>query len=173
MTGLLIAAIFAAGMSTISTSLNSSATIILTDHYKKYIQKEVSSKVSFRVLMGSAIFMGILSIFVALAMMGVQSALEAWWALSSIFSGGILGLFLLGYFAKNVERVEAAIGVVLGVLVITWMSLSVFVFQEGIWVNPFHANLTIVFGTIVIFLTGFLLSLLKGKNKDHQVKEKA
>ena len=38
-TGLLIAAIFAAGMSTVSTSLNSTATILLTDYYKKYIHK--------------------------------------------------------------------------------------------------------------------------------------
>ena len=37
MTGLLIASIFAAGMSTVSTSINSSATVILSDHFSKYI----------------------------------------------------------------------------------------------------------------------------------------
>lgn len=172
MTGLLISAIFAAGMSTISTSLNSSATIILTDHYKKYIQKNVTSKVSFRVLMGSAAVMGCISILVALAMTGVRSALDAWWALSSIFSGGILGLFLLGYCVRYVKRAQALIGVIIGVIVIAWMSLSPLIFPEGPWQNPIHTNLTIVVGTLVIFFTGFLLATLSGKRNDTKAREK-
>jgi len=163
MTGLLIASIFAAGMSTVSTSINSSATVILSDHYQKYINKDVGEKGSRRVLTISSISMGILSIVVALAFNGVESALDTWWALASIFSGGILGLFLLGFICKNIKETYALIGVVVGVLVIGWMSLSPVFFTDGLWSSfrsPFHANLTIVFGTTAIFLTGFLLSRL-------------
>ena len=163
MTGLLIASIFAAGMSTVSTSINSSATVILSDHYQKYINKDVGEKGSRRVLTISSISMGILSIVVALAFNGVESALDTWWALASIFSGGILGLFLLGFICKNIKEAYALIGVVVGVLVIGWMSLSPVFFTDGLWSSfrsPFHANLTIVFGTTAIFLTGFLLSRL-------------
>lgn len=161
MTGLLIASIFAAGMSTVSTSINSSATVILSDHYQKYINKGHTDKQSMRVLFISSALMGTLSIIVALLFNGVESALDAWWALASIFSGGVLGLFLLGFMCKNVNRIYAAIGVVLGVIVIGWMSLSPVFFTDGFlseFRSPFHANLTIVFGTLVIFLTGFLLS---------------
>ncbi|AWW30867.1 sodium:solute symporter [Echinicola strongylocentroti] len=161
LTGLLIASIFAAGMSTISTSLNSSATVILTDHYKKYMNRNPTGKDNFRVLTIAAVVMGSLSIVVSLAMTEVKSALDAWWALSSVFSGGVLGLFLLGYFSKHVQQTEAAIGVVIGILVIAWMSLTPIFITEGPWLsfrNPMHANLTIVIGTLVIFLTGFLLS---------------
>src|SRR5690606_40414999 len=49
-TGLLIASIFAAGMSTVSTSLNSGATIILTDFYKRFVRKDASEKASMVVL---------------------------------------------------------------------------------------------------------------------------
>src|SRR5690606_24296169 len=90
--GLLIASIFAAGMSTISTSINSSATVILEDHFKKYIKKDMSEKTAMRILVLSSILMGALSIVVALSLNGVRSALNAYWALASIFSGGILGL---------------------------------------------------------------------------------
>lgn len=167
LTGLLIASIFAAGMSTLSTSLNSSSTVILTDHYKKYINNKAGSKSHFRVLFISGIVMGILSIIAALAMTEVKSALDAWWALASVFSGGILGLFLLGYFAKHVKQMEAAIAVVLGVLIIGWMSLSPFLLDEGDPLqNTIHANLTIVIGTLVIFFTGFLLALLLKRNKN-------
>ncbi|MDN3669339.1 sodium:solute symporter [Echinicola jeungdonensis] len=175
MTGLLIASIFAAGMSTISTSLNSSATVILTDHYKKYINKNADTKASFKVLGVAAVVMGLISIGVSLAMTEVKSALDSWWALSSVFSGGVLGLFLLGYFSKKVQQMEAAIGVVVGILVIAWMSLTPIVLTDGKWVdfkNTMHTNLTIVIGTLVIFLTGFLLSLLFNKKKKKQEKEK-
>ncbi|GAB2992200.1 sodium:solute symporter [Cyclobacterium sediminis] len=167
MTGLLIASIFAAGMSTISTSINSSATIILTDHYKRYIAPDVNGKSEMRVLLFSSFVMGLLAIIVAIAFNGVESALDAWWALSAIFSGGILGLFLLGFIGKNIKQKYAAIGVALGVLVIAWMSLSPVILEEGMrFRSTFHANLTIVFGTIVIFLVGFLLSALANKKNE-------
>ncbi|MEX0882884.1 MAG: sodium:solute symporter [Cyclobacteriaceae bacterium] len=160
-TGLLIASIFAAGMSSISTSINSSATIILTDHIKKYIDPELNERSEMRVLVIASLVMGLFSIGVAVAFNGVESALEAWWALSAIFSGGILGLFLLGYIGKNIRKKFAAIGVILGVIIIGWMSLTPVIFEEGAtFRSPFHANLTIVFGTLVIFFTGFLLSAL-------------
>ena len=104
MTGLVIAAIFAAGMSTVATSLNSGATIILTDFFKRFDKGRVTDKQSMRILYLFSFLIGLFGILVALAMIKVQSALDAWWTLSSIFSGGMLGLFLLGYISKKVTK---------------------------------------------------------------------
>jgi SSS family solute:Na+ symporter len=160
-TGLLIASVFAAGMSTVSTSLNGTATIILTDYYKRYFNKNADEKSSMKVLYISSFLMGVSGIVIALALVGVESALDAWWSLASIFSGGMLGLFLLGYFSKRAGRIEAVIGVIIGVVVIIWMSLSPIVFSDGkglAFRSPFHTNLTIVFGTMTIFLVGFIIT---------------
>jgi SSS family solute:Na+ symporter len=168
LTGLLIAAIFSAGMSTVSTSLNSTATIFLSDYYKKYINKRADEKSSMLVLHISSLITGLLGIGIALMLVGVESVLDAWWSLASIFSGGMLGLFLLGYISKTARKTEAAIGVIIGVLLITWMSLSPVYFTEGkllAFRSPFHSNLTIVFGTITIFLVGFLFSSFIKKKK--------
>ncbi|CAM4188451.1 sodium:solute symporter [Flavobacterium weaverense] len=165
LTGLLIASIFAAGMSTISTSINSSATVILSDHYKRYIQKAPTQKTALRVLYISSFIMGALGILIGLALNGVESALEAWWALASIFSGGILGLFLLGFISHKVKTTAAAIGVLCGLLIISWMSLSPLIFY-GSWIgysSPFHKNLTIVLGTVTVLFTGFILSFILDK----------
>ena len=162
-TGLLIASIFAAGMSTVATSLNSTATIILNDYYKRYFNKEAGERISMKVLYLSSFVTGTSGILIALALVGVESALDAWWSLASIFSGGMLGLFLLGFFSKKSVRTDAVIGVITGVLVIIWMSLSPLCFTEGrglAFRSPFHTNLTIVFGTMTIFLVGFLLTKL-------------
>lgn len=160
MTGLLIASIFAAGMSTVSTSINSSATVILSDHFSKYIHPNPSEKLSLRVLRISSLVMGILSILVGLAFNGVSNTLEGWWALSSIFSGGILGLFLLGLLSKA-KNPQAIFAVFFGVLVICWLSLSTILIRNGLlqtFSNPLHTNMTIVIGTVTVFLVGFGLT---------------
>ena len=162
-TGLLIASIFAAGMSTVATSLNSTATIVLSDYYKRYFNKNAGEKSSMKVLYITSFLTGAFGILIALALVGVESALDAWWSLASIFSGGMLGLFLLGYFSKKAVKIDAVIGVVIGVIVIIWMSLSPICFTEGkslAFRSPFHTNLTIVFGTMTIFLVGFILTKL-------------
>lgn len=166
MTGLLIAAIFAAGMSTVSTSINSTATIVLSDYYKRYFNKNASEKSSMKVLYSSSLIFGVLGIGIALTLVGVESVLDAWWGLASIFSGGMLGLFLLGYLSKSVRNIDAVIGVIIGALLIIWMSLSPIYFTEGnllAFRSPFHSNLTIVFGTLAISLIGFLLAKLFSK----------
>lgn len=160
-TGLLIASIFAAGMSTVSTSFNSSATVFLTDYYNKYFKRTASDREAMRVLYLSSVVISILGIAIGIAMINVKSALDAWWKLASIFSGGMLGLFLLGAFSERKNVVGAVVGVIAGLLVILWLSLSnVFLDEEAIG-NQFHTYLTIVFGTATIFLVGFLVSLIK------------
>lgn len=154
--GLLIAAIFSAGMSTISTSINSSATIILTDFFE-HKKENISEKKKMIILYSMSLLLGVLGVGVGLAMMSVKSALDAWWSLAGIFSGGMLGLFLLGYLSKKTNGRAALVGVVCGVILIAWMSLSV---QE-----LFHNYLTIVFGTVLIFVVGFLGGIAINKRK--------
>ncbi|MCK3682813.1 sodium:solute symporter [Maribellus sp. YY47] len=165
LTGLLIASIFAAGMSTVSTSINSTATIILSDYYQKYFNKNADDKSSMKVLYIASVIFGILGVLISLTLVGVESVLDAWWSLASIFSGGMLGLFLLAFLSRKVRNMDAAIGVIVGVLVIIWMSLSPLYFTEGnllAFRSPLHSNLTIVIGTMAIFLVGFLsLKLIK------------
>lgn len=162
LTGLLIASIFAAGMSTISTSINSSATVIFTDYFKSVASEQGDERRRMKILYTSSFIFTILSIGVALAMMNVESILEAWWSLASVFSGGMLGLFLLGFLVRRVNRTAAIAGVVAGVLVIAWMSLSPVLFKGDMasYASPFHNYLSIVFGTAAIFIVGFVLTLI-------------
>ena len=160
--GLLIASIFAAGMSTVSTSVTSAATIILTDYYKPLARKSSERRDVF-VLRLSSVIVGLIGIIVAIAMLSVESIIDAWWKLSSIFSGGMLGLFLLGILPRRISHTAALVGCILGIIVIAWISLATTMDLPGIHL---HEYLAIVLGTTTIFVTGFLLSLfIKGKQK--------
>lgn len=74
----------------------------------------------------------------------------------------MLGLFVRDFSStKNVRG--AVIGVLLGLLVILWLSVSDFLFGPDTIALRLHTYLTIVIGTLIIFLTGFLIGLFRHK----------
>jgi len=159
--GLLVAALLAAAMSSIDTSLNCSATVILKDIYARFINPQATEKQSMRVLHGATLLWGAMGTTVALLLIRVNSMLDAWWLISGIFAGGMLGLFLLGFASRRSNNAGAVIGVIVGLLVIVWMTLpSVDQWPESLAVlrSPFHANLATVIGTLTIFLVGAFAS---------------
>ncbi len=159
MAGLLLAAICAAAMSSIDTSLNSSATVTLKDFFQRHFKRGESETDALKILRGATLFWGVLGTGVALAMMGQKSLLDAWWKLSGIFAGGMLGLFLLGLIARKADNVAALTGVIIGVLVICWTTFAD-AFPENLR-SPFHANMIIVIGTLTIFLVGLGVSRIR------------
>jgi len=168
--GLLIAAIFAAGMSTVSTSLNSSATLLMTDWYKRYFRRNAAERESMIALSSSTIVWGILGTGVALLMVrATENILDVWWTLSGILGGGMLGLFLLGLISRKANNPVAIVSVLGGLFVIVWITVSVksdWLAGRMQWnVDELLIN---VFGTAAILFTGLLLSLLLSKPKTHR-----
>jgi len=160
--GLVIAAVFAAAQSTISSSINCAATLTLCDVYTRYVRPEPSERERLLVLRASSLLFGIAGILMALAMMSIKSALDAWWQLASIFSGGMLGLFLLGLMSRRARNGHAALGVLAGVMVIVWMTFSPsWTGALTPWRSPFHPNLIIVIGTTVILVLGLVAARLR------------
>ncbi|MGY8642001.1 MAG: sodium:solute symporter [Verrucomicrobiales bacterium] len=159
--GLILAALAAAAMSTIDTSLNSSATITLRDLWGRLIRggKDVGEVESMKVLRWSTIFWGILGTGTALFLTNdAANILDIWWKLSGIFAGGMLGLFLLGLIVKRAGNPAAVTGVVVGLIVIFWLSSADREWMPDHLKSMLHGNLTIVIGTLSIFLVGLLVS---------------
>lgn len=161
--GLVVSAILAAAMSTISSGMNASATVFTEDIYKRYIRPKSTNKQTLRILFISTAFFGLLGIVTGITMIGVQSILDLWWELSGIFAGGMLGLFLLGLISKKTGNSEAIAATVIGVMVIIWMTLTSLIPEHYSFLKyPLHANMIIVIGTLVIFLSGSLITRIKG-----------
>ena len=154
--GLLIAAIFAAAMSSIDTSLNSAATVTLKDFVQRHLNRGKTEADALRILRNATLMWGVLGTGVALAMIGQKSLLDAWWKLSGIFAGGMLGLFLLGLISRRANNAGALAGVIVGVLVICWMTFPELL-PEALR-NPFHAHMITVIGTLTIFGVGVACS---------------
>jgi SSS family solute:Na+ symporter len=165
--GLVLAALLAAAMSSIDTSLNSSATVVLSDLYGVYVEPQPDERRSMAVLRLATLAVGAAGVGIALAMIGVASLLDAWWTLSGVFAGGLLGLFLLGFVSRRAKRPAAVLAVVSGVLVILWMTLSPRLGGELAFLrSPLHTNLVIVVGTLTIFVVGVCVSRWRGSGDD-------
>jgi SSS family solute:Na+ symporter len=162
--GLIISALLSAAMSTISSGMNASATVFTVDIYKRYFKKQLSEKGNFFMLHLATVIFGVLGLVAGIAMIGVKSLLDAWWQLSGIFAGGMLGLFLLGIISRRTKSAEAFTAVLIGVIVILWMTFSVNLPEKYAFLrNPMNNNMIIVIGTLTIFLTGLLLTARKRK----------
>ena len=118
--GLIIAAIMAASMSTVDSALNSSATVLYLDYYKKYFRPNASEKNSIGFLRIMTVVWGLLGIAFGLLMINAQSALDVWWQISGIFGGGILGLFLLAIFNIKIKRWQGIVSVLFSILIVIW-----------------------------------------------------
>jgi SSS family solute:Na+ symporter len=162
--GLIISALLSAAMSTISSGMNASATVFTMDIYKRYFKKQLSEKKEFFMLHLATIFFGLLGLIAGIGMIGVKSLLDVWWQLSGIFAGGMLGLFLLGIISRRTKSAEAFTAVLIGVVVILWMTFSGTLPDKYAFLrNPLNNNMVIVIGTLTIFLGGLLLTARKRK----------
>ena len=160
--GLIVSAILSAAMSTISSGMNSSATVFSVDIYNRYIKPEISDKQNLSVLHIGTVIFGLLGMGTGIALIGVKSLLDIWWLLSGIFAGGVLGLFLLGIVSKTSKNAEALTATIIGVFVILWMTFSYYLPEKfSFLISPVHESMIIVIGTMTIFLTGLLLTFVR------------
>jgi SSS family solute:Na+ symporter len=120
MVGLVIGAIFAAAMSTLSGSLNSSATAAVTDFYRPLVRPAASSTHLLRATRVLTLVFGLVQVAVALGgpLLG-RTVVESVLTIAGFTTGIILGVFFLGIFTRRVGPRAALAGLLLGLLTIS------------------------------------------------------
>jgi SSS family transporter len=129
LSGLIIAAILAAAMSTLSSSINSLASATTMDIYKPYWGKANSPEKDLRISRMITIGWGVIitgSAFV-FAFLQLQSSgerpavVELGLGIASYTYGGLLGAFLLGILSKKLRRCDAVIGFFAGLITLIFL----------------------------------------------------
>lgn len=155
--GLVIAAIFAAAMSTLSSSLNSSSATAVTDFYRPLFARDRSDGHYLKVSRLLTAAWGVVQIIVAILSIAMeQRVVDAVLSIASFTNGPILGVFLLGSLTKRVGRVGALVGIVVGiaVMIFVWLQLQV----SWQWY--------VLIGSLVTFSVGVITSLVFEKKSD-------
>jgi len=159
--GLVIAGVLAAGMSTLDSSLNSSATVWTVDFYKRLLRPDADDARQVTVIRTATAIIGVLATAASLLMIDAKSALDVWWKLSAVFGGGMLGLFLCALFYRHMQPRQAMFATVVGVLFVAWATITSTWFIDTGWGFPLHVMMIGACGTLVIVVTGFLVSRQK------------
>jgi SSS family transporter len=147
--GLILAAIFAAAMSTISAEVNSLATVSVIDMYRRHFRKDASDS---HYLLASRLFTGFwcaYAIVTAQFSESLGSLIVAVNRLGSYFYGGMLGVFALAFYFPRVGGNAAFIAVLAGEAAIFITSRFTDAF---LWYN--------VVGAVVVVTAGLLLSFI-------------
>ena len=120
--GLLIAAIFAATMSTIASNINSISTAFTVDFWARFRTTTPQSQVL--VARISGVLAGLLGMLIAILMatVDIQSLLDYFNTILGLLSGGIGALFLMGIFFPRIDSRAALLGFCAGTAVVIWMN---------------------------------------------------
>jgi Na+/proline symporter len=121
--GLLIAAIFAATMSTISSNINSISTAFSVDFYKRFVPS-ASDHSMLKVARWACMISGLIGVVIALLMATweILSLLDYFNTILGLLSSGLGGLFFVGIFCKRVGGIAAMTGFIVGEAVVFWMN---------------------------------------------------
>lgn len=165
--GFVIAAVLAAAMSSIDSSMNGTATVLTSDIYQRFLVKEKDDNHYFKaarlITFVAGFGMIVLSVFIAYIIdhniLKKDTVLDLNFFFTSLLAGGIGGLFFLGMFTKRCNAQGALVGIVLAVIVSLYMTSYKVSFLPEAYSSPFHDNLITVFSNIVSFVVGYAISL--------------
>jgi SSS family transporter len=144
LSGLVVAAIFAAAL---SSSLNSIASTSINDLYKPFRPKK-DDKHYLRVSHWLTLLWGIVQIGVALvAMRQNRSALDQALSVASLVNGPILGVFLVGTFLRRVSEPPALLGMLASMVVMTYIRF---------W-TPIAWTWYVLIGSLITFLVAWIV----------------
>jgi SSS family solute:Na+ symporter len=155
--GLLIAGVFAAAMSSLDSSMNSVATAFTTDFYRR-LKPQVSDHKCLNVARIVTVAIGLGGMGLALAMdtWNIESLWDQFNRFIGLFGAGLTGLFLLAVFTKRTSGYGALIGLLCSVGVQYWL-------RE---LDCIHGMLFSLTGMVSCFVTGYIASLIVRNKKD-------
>jgi len=149
--GLLIAAIFAAAMSTISAELAALSTATVIDFYRRFVRPVADDRHYLRVSRVATGFWGLFATGVAIWAAELGSLIEVVNRFGSYFYGSILGVFILAIGFRRATPTGAFIGLIAGM---TCVGLAArFTNVAFLWHNVTGAVAVVVVGLIVSLFT--------------------
>lgn len=151
--GLIVAGIFAAAQSTVSTSMNSTATVVVTDLMRPldFCKNERGYLVAART---TTFFMGVVGTLLGLIFVDpeIKSLFDAFIMVIGLFMGVLGGLFVLGALTRRANAHGAVIGALVGAATMT----SIWAFTD---IQGYIYTAT---GITTCVVVGYFVSLVRG-----------
>lgn len=166
--GLILAAIFAAAMSSLDSSINAIATVSVVDLYRRHLVKKRDDTHYLRVARWISIAASVLMIVGAWAFLysGGETLSDASVKIGALMAGGMLGLYFLGFFTTRVDERAVIVAIVFTALwttYATWQemdkTLPAFLQVPSFLRLPLNTYYTGVAGHLLFFVVGYVVAL--------------
>lgn len=151
--GLTLSAVFAAAMSTLSGSLNSSATALIKDIYLPLTKSNPSPTRQLWISRLATVGFGVLQICIALASyyLGTnQNTVNSVLTIAGFALGPLLGLYFLAVFAQRVQQRAALAGFCVGVVALAGIAFNTSLYWP--WYAGVGAGITFFAGLAIAYL---------------------
>lgn len=164
-TGLLLAAIYAAAQSTLSTGLNSVASSWTLDIQERLSKKQLSFETQTKIGQWVSLIVGIFSIVVAMVLAngGVKSAYEWFNGFMGLVLGILVGTFILGAFSKKANTFGATVAFIAATAVMIFIKYGPFSADVSIWV---YSIISIAVSLIVGLPASMIWTAVTGKKEE-------
>lgn len=153
--GLVIAAIFAAAMSSIDSTLTALSAASVVDIYRRWLRPDASDRQALRVGKALTLAWGVAATAMALFFAGGGSVIEQINRFGSFFYGSLLGVFALGLFVPAARARAGAIGLVGGMATVLAVHFTWKV--HFLWYN--------VVGLVGVLAIGSAVAAFEGKGR--------
>lgn len=166
--GIVIAAAAAAAMSSLDSSINAIATVSVVDIYRRHLVKDRGDRHYLRSAWVIATLTSVLMIggAIYLAFAETKTLQDTATILISLLSGGLLGLYLLGFLTKSADTRSVWAGIACTMLFTGWITLaSKGVLPEAFSI-PFDLYYVGIIGNVILFIIGFTVSRILPGKKD-------
>ena len=171
--GFIVAALISAAICSLSADLNSLAAVGIQDYYKKLRPHKTDKQYLFTSKL-FVVISGLLSIVIgALYLLaGNEGVLGVIFTIYAIFSGGIVGIFLLGLFSARTNRQGVNIGIIVCILFTAWAFLTStpigvknpkLLLDLGSFNFTHHKLMLGVYSHLVVIVVGYIASLFYPK----------
>jgi len=161
-TGALVAAVFAAAMSSLDSALNSLSAALTTDFLKRF-RPDVSDAKRLTFAKFVVVTAGVIGIGIGIYSARTEAPLiDLILSFMGYFAGGLLGLFLLGMLTRRANGHGAFIGAITGTLVVLMVTANDFPLPrlyEWFGYEPIPFIWSTAVGLAVTLSVGYLLSL--------------
>ncbi|SPP83838.1 sodium-coupled monocarboxylate transporter 1 [Drosophila guanche] len=124
MTGLFIAGVFSAALSSLSTCLNSMSAVVLEDFVKPYVKQPLSSSSINWIMRLVVVGVGALCVCLVYVVEHMGTVLQLTMSLEAITNGPLFGIFTIGLFLPWINGNSALLGGIMGVIAMSWVSLN-------------------------------------------------
>ena len=153
--GLMIAAIFAAAMSSIAAELNSLATVTVMDLYRRLLRPDATDREYLRISRFATAAWGGFACMVAAFAAGLGSLIEVVNRFGSFFYGSLLGVFVLALAFRRTNGHGAFFGLLGGMTVVAIMAFDPATKDISfLWQNPVGVVAVLIVGLTVSAVTG-------------------